>query len=59
MNYELQVALTRLHEKSERYYVAEALSDPDITIKRYAIEILKDLSPTKATTQLIQRIRLY
>ena len=43
MNYELQAALTHLDEKSERFFVAEALSDPDITIKRYAIEILQDL----------------
>ena len=59
MNYELQTALTHLDEKSERFFVAEALSDTDITIKRYAIEILQDLTPTKATKRLIQRIRLY
>ena len=63
MNFEVHYALKLIGMKVPQYLKTEAFADPlitiDITSKRYAIEILKDLKPSSATRALIEKIRLY
>jgi hypothetical protein len=59
MNFEVLYALKLIDKKTNPYLVREALEDWDITFKRYAHEILRDLSPTDATELLVERVRLF
>lgn len=59
MNFEVMHALRLISQKTNPYLVREALDDYDITFKRYAREILHDLTPTDATELFIEKVRLY
>jgi hypothetical protein len=59
MNFEVLYALKLIDIKTNPYLVREALEDYDITMKRYAHEILLDLRPTDATAVLIEKVRLF
>ncbi|MDF1663228.1 MAG: hypothetical protein P1V97_15740 [Planctomycetota bacterium] len=59
MNFEVMLALKLINKKTNPYLVREALDDYDITYKRYAREILFDLTPTDATELFIEKVRLY
>jgi hypothetical protein len=66
MNFELLYALKMLGDGLEPYYVTESLDNYDITVKRQALESLRELcaqknpaASTAAIKALLERIALY
>jgi hypothetical protein len=58
MDFELTRAMQFLGEETERYFIDEALLDPDITFKRAASEALRDLRCGDAVHRALNRMRL-
>lgn len=58
MNFEIKFALSTLENKTDPYFVREAVAEQQVP--REAVEALKDLEADRtATRRLIQMLRLY